>query len=135
MDSGFLQIPHWLPSGSCLAILLILMVQGEFLRAPLPLSTCSLLPRAMAGLAPASRLACRSHVVRFALTIYPYSLAFNLSAEMTLPRYIPSRDLGRRLPVTTLNFRRLVLWYSKALFTYGNIEMTMEKCYVIKIFL
>ena len=32
-----------------------------FLRAPLPSPTCSLLPRAMAGLSPASRLPCRSH--------------------------------------------------------------------------
>ena len=62
LDSGFFQIPHWLPSGSGLASLLVHKVQGEFLRAPLPSPTCSLLPRAMAGFAPASRLACRSHV-------------------------------------------------------------------------
>jgi len=61
LDSGFLQIPHWLPSGSGLASALFRKVQGEFLRAPLPSPTCSLLPRAMAGFAPASRLACRSH--------------------------------------------------------------------------
>ena len=67
LDSGFFQIPHWLPSGSGLAILLFRKVQGEFLRAPLPSPTCSLLPRAMAGLAPASRLACRSHTTATAL--------------------------------------------------------------------
>ena len=64
MDSGFFQIPHWLPSGSGLASFLVHEVQGEFLRAPLPSPTCSLLPRAMAGFAPASRLACRSHAAR-----------------------------------------------------------------------
>jgi hypothetical protein len=37
---------------SGLAILLVPRVQGEFLRAPLPSPTCSLLPRAGAGLAP-----------------------------------------------------------------------------------
>ena len=62
MDSGFFQIPHWLPSGSGLAIFLVHKVQGEFLRAPLPSPTCSPLPRATVGLAPTSRLACRSHI-------------------------------------------------------------------------
>jgi hypothetical protein len=33
-----------------------------FLRAPLPSPTCSLLPRALAGFSPASRLPCRSHL-------------------------------------------------------------------------
>jgi hypothetical protein len=51
------------------------------LRAPLPSPTGSLLPRALAGLAPASRLACRSHAgYRYA----PPSLRVHLVFESIL---------------------------------------------------
>ena len=61
LDSGFLQIPHWPPPGPIPEVPSSLRCSWGFLRAPLPSPTCSLLPRAMTGLSPASRLPCRSH--------------------------------------------------------------------------
>ena len=66
LDSGFLQIPHWLPCGSGLAVLLVLKVRRGVSSGTLAFAYMFPAPRAMAGFAPASRLTCRSHAVRAA---------------------------------------------------------------------
>ena len=103
MDSGFLQIPHWLPSGSNHAILLVRKVQGEFLRAPLPSPTCSLLPRAMAGLPPASRLACRSHATGPSVSSDPPPRVHRHRYTRTGDRIRPTHSVVTAVPVVGLN--------------------------------
>ena len=65
------QIPHWLPFGRSLAVRLFLKVQTGVSSGTLAFAYMFPAHRAMAGLAPASRLTCRSHqiVARFARTI------------------------------------------------------------------
>jgi len=69
LDSGFLQIPHWLPCGSGLAVLLVLKVRRGVSSGTLAFAYMFPAPRAMAGVAPASRLTCRSHALILALLV------------------------------------------------------------------
>jgi hypothetical protein len=57
-----IQIPHWLAHGSHLAVLLFLEVRTGVSSGTLAFAYMFPAPRAMAGLSPASRLTCRSHI-------------------------------------------------------------------------
>jgi hypothetical protein len=111
LDSGFLQIPHWRPCGPVPRVPSSVRCTRAFLRAPLPSPTCSLLPRAMAGLAPASRLACRSHIgsEEAAASVCPQIRAYGSvhgSSRKTDPQTNICSSVNRSLPFISLSLQK-----------------------------